>query len=138
MLAQDYLTLRLVRLKGAEEWSHRREGLAIIFPKSGTGAWHCLQPAQKLGAGDVLVTNGAANFRLSASSGADLVFWCFSVRLDHLYPLFASLEISLLESIAETFGSPKLFPASLTHAQHCPPQVEDNPPHFKIAVPPAG
>lgn len=132
MLAQDYLTLRLVRLKGAEEWSHKREGLSILFPKSGTGTCHCHSPAQRIGAGDVLVMNGVSNFRLSVNPGADLVFWCFSVRLDHLYPLFASLEISLLESIAETFGSPKLFPASLPLAKQCHQLVEDTPPQFNL------
>ena len=31
MHAQDYLTLRLVRLKSSEEWPLNREGLATIF-----------------------------------------------------------------------------------------------------------
>ena len=135
MLAQDYLTLRLVRLKGADEWSHQREGLSILFPKSGAGTYHSNSNSttgQRIGAGDVLVMNGASNFRLAAGSGADLVFWCFSVRLDHLYPLFASLEISLLESVAETFGSPKLFPAALPLAKQCHRLVEDTPPQFNL------
>lgn len=132
MLVQDYLTLRLVRLKGAEEWTQKRDGLSIVFPKSGSGICHCHQPAQRLAAGDVLVTNGTANFRLSASAGADLVFWCFSVRLDHLYPLFANLEISLLESVAAAFAAPKHFSAASPLAKQCHRLVEDTPPQFNL------
>jgi AraC-like DNA-binding protein len=132
MLAQDYLTLRLVRLKGTEEWSHKREGLSILFPKSGTGTYCSQSPAQRIGAGDVVMMNGASNFRLSASGGVDLVFWCFSVRLDHLYPLFASLEISLLESVADTFAAPKLLPATMPLAKQCHRLVEDTPPQFNL------
>ena len=132
MLAQDYLTLRLVRLKGTEEWSHKREGLSILFPKSGLGAYTSNVSPQRIGAGDVVVMNGACNVRLTASGGADLVFWCFCVRLDHLYPLFASLEISLLEAVAETFASPKLFGAAQPLAKQCHRLIEDTPAQFNL------
>ena len=132
MLAQDYLTLRLVRLKGTEEWSHKREGLSILFPKTGLGTYTTNSAPQRVGTGDVVVLTGASNFRLSTLGGGDLVFWCFAVRLDHLYPLFASLEISLLESVAETFASPKLFAAALPLAKQCHRLVEDTPPQFNL------
>ena len=133
MLAQDYLTLRLVRLNGAEEWVHKREGLSILFPKNGSGTCICNSASpQRIVAGDVLIVNSASGFRLSGGGSADLVFWCFSVRLDHLYPLFASMEISLLETIGQTFASPKLFAAALPLAKQCHRLIEDTPPQFNL------
>ena len=132
MLAQDYLTLRLVRLKGAEEWSHKREGISIFFPKSGFGTYSYNSSPQRIGSGDVLVTNGVSNFRLASSGATDLIFWCFSIRLDHLYPLFASLEISMLESVAQSFSSPKLYLSNSPLAKQCNRLVEDTPPQFNL------
>ena len=37
MHAQEYLTLRLVRLKSTEEWILNGDGLAFVFLKGGSG-----------------------------------------------------------------------------------------------------
>ena len=132
MLAQDYLCLRLVRLKSAEDWSLKREGLSILFPKGGLGTIASNAAPQRIAVGDVVVINSASNFRLTASGGADLVFWCFSIRLDHLYPLFASHEISLLEAVAESFSAPRLFSGAQPLAKQCHRLIEDTPPQFSL------
>lgn len=131
MLAQDYFTLRLVRLKAAEGWSLKRDGLCVLFPKGGEGSFINDSSIQRLAAGDVLVANSSTGIELRAHDG-DLVFWSFSLRLDHLYPLFAGNEISLLETVTKTFDAAKLIPGALPLAKQCHRLIEDISPHFNL------
>src|ERR1035437_2328525 len=118
MLAQDYLTLRMVRLKPPEEWLNKQAGLAFVFPKGGAGK--CLAGAfnQRLAPGDVLVLDGAAGSKICASNRGEMVFACFSVCFEHLFPLFTGNEISLLQAVTDDFkpavnGGRKVRRASL-------------------------
>src|SRR5512140_271989 len=99
MLAEDYLTLRLVRLKPSEEWGHNPGGLTFVFPKGGIGKCLCGTLTQRLAPGDVLVMDGAIGGKLCGPDRGEMVFACFSVCFEHLLPLFASNEISLLQGV---------------------------------------
>jgi len=127
MFDQDYFALRLVRLKSSEEWSPQKEGLCFIFAKGGVG--RCVNGAatQRLAPGDILVWEGAAGGRVCAPKGAEMVFWSFFVRLEHLLPLFAGDEISLLQQVADDFKGSKLFPASTALAMKCQRLIEEVP-----------
>lgn len=133
VLGQEFLTLRLVRLKSNEEWLSKRDGLFLLFPKTGTGKCVAGSKTLRLVPGDVFVLGeGDGRDKLSVSSGTEIVFWCFSLRLEHLYPLFAGNEISLLEAVVEELKSPKLFPASTALAKQCHRLIEDMPPHLNL------
>src|ERR1039457_4866927 len=119
MLAEDYLTLRLVRLKPPEEWINKQAGLAFVFPKGGAGKCLCGPLNQRLAVGDVLVLDGAAGGKLCAPDRGAMIFTCFSVCFEHLLPLFASNEISLLQAVTDDFKRPKLYPASSPLAVEC-------------------
>ena len=67
MLSEDYLTLRLVRLKPPEEWVHKQGGLCFVFPKGGAGKCLCGPLNQRVRPGEVLVLDGAAGGRARAS-----------------------------------------------------------------------
>jgi AraC-like DNA-binding protein len=132
MLAEDYLTLRLVRLKPSEEWIINQGGLCFVFSKGGAGKCVCGPLNQRLVPGDVLVLDGAAGGKLYAPDRGELVFACFSVRPEHLFPLFASNEICLLQGITDDFKRAKLYPASSPLAGECHRLLGEVPPQFNL------
>ena len=83
--------------------------------------------AQRLVSGDILVWEGCPKAKLSVSKGAELTFWMFSLRLEHLFPLFASKEISLLRQVTDDFRAAKYFPSSATLAVKCHQLIETVP-----------
>ena len=117
MLAQDPLNLQCVQLKAAQEWTHQGEQLSFIFPKAGAGKWVAGAVVQRLGPGDVLVLNATVGGKLCAAGPGELVFWCISLQLEHLFPLFESSEICLLQNISDGFKTAKLYPAAIPVAQ---------------------
>ena len=132
MLAQDYLTLRMVRLKPPEEWLHEQVGLAFVFPKGGAGKCLAGTFSQRLAPGDVLVLDGAAGSKVCAPDRGDIVFAFFSVCFEHLLPLFAGNEISLLQGVTDDFKHAKLYPASTPLAVECHRLLAEVPPQFNL------
>ncbi len=127
MFDQHYFALRLVRLKSAEEWSPQREGLCFIFPKGGVGQYVDGSSSQRLVPGDILVWEGGPGGRVCVPKGAEMTFWAFFLRLEHLLPLFASNEISLLQGVTDSFKGSKLFPAATALAMKCHRLIEERP-----------
>ena len=127
MFDQDCFALRLVRLKSADEWSPQKAGLCILFPKGGVGQCVNGTVTQRLAAGDVLVWEAGPGGKVSAHKGGELVFWSFFVRLEHLLPLFAGDEISLLQEVVEDFKGSKLFPAATALAVKCHRLIQEVP-----------
>lgn len=132
MFAQDYLILRLLRLKSREIWSNEQEGFSFLFFKEGVGEYSVSPIAQRLTAGDVAVVKGVAGGQLQVLSGGEVVFWSFSLRVEHLFPLFTGNEISALHSITEGFRELKLYPASDPVAKECHLLVGDVSPQFNL------
>ena len=132
MLAQDYLTLRSLRLKPQEEWSCINQGLSLVFPKGGAGKYASGSTTHRLGPGDVLVIDGPSGGKLCAPDRSELVFWCFSLCFEHLFPLFAGKEISLLQNITSGFKPLRLYPASNPVAKECHRLLADVPPQFNL------
>jgi AraC-like DNA-binding protein len=128
MFDQDYFVLRLVRLKSSEEWSFHKEGLCFIFPTGGVGQYGDGSAAQQLVPGDILVWEGSPEGKLCVPKGAEMIFWSFLLRLEHLLPLFAGHEISLLQEVTGNFKRSKLFPASTALAMKCHQLLEEVPP----------
>jgi AraC-like DNA-binding protein len=132
MQAQDYMTLRMIRLKSSGEEPLHRDGFYFAFPKAGVGKCVSHHAEKRLAPGDLLMIKGAAGGRLCASSGTDWTFCFFSLRLEHLIPLFDGKEISLLHSVMEKFNHPKLFAASTALAAECHRLVEGVPPQSNL------
>src|ERR1035438_1670233 len=132
MFAQDYLTLRLVRLKPPEEWINKQDGLSFVFPKGGVGKCLCGPLNQRLAPGDVLVLDSAVGGKLCAPDRGEMVFACFSVCSEHLFPLFASNEICLLQGVTNDFKRAKLYPASSPLAVECHRLLGEVPPQFNL------
>ena len=124
--------MRLVRLKAAEEWVNRGEGLVFIFPKGGLGRYVSGSLTQRLAVGDVLVLNASIDGKLCGSEKGEMLFWCFSLCLEHLFPLFYSNEITLIPTISDIFKSPKLYPASSNVAMECHRLLQEVPPQFNL------
>ncbi len=132
MLPQEYLTLRLVRLKPAEKWATEASGLLFIFVKAGVGKCFNGTGTQVLGPGDVLALSVEPEVPHGIASSGEMVFWCFSVSLEHLYPLFSSGEICLLHDVNEVFKAPRFYPASGKPAAECHQLQRDVPPQINL------
>lgn len=132
MLSQDYLNLRLIRLKPTEAWTCPGEGLSFIFPKAGAGRYRVGAIEHVVSPGDVLICHEEADGELGAVNGKEMVFWSFSLRLEHLYPLFAGHEISLLHSICDSLRGVRRVPASTALAAQCQRMILEVPPQFNL------
>ena len=132
MFAEDYLTLKLVRLKPPEGWVGKPEGLSFLFVKGGVGEFVADDLAQRLTSGDTAVICGSRGGKLYVSNGGDFTFWSFSLRIEHLFPLFAGEELSLLQNITDGFKALKVYPASTTLAKECHRLVGDISPQFNL------
>jgi AraC-like DNA-binding protein len=132
MLADNHLALRLIRLKSPEEWKPKRAGLSFLILKGGNGKYVVGSTAQRVASGDVLVLNEEAEGKLSASNDGEMAFWQFSLNLEHLFPLFAGIEISLLQNVVEGFKGSKLLPASTPLAVQCHRLIGEVPPQFNL------
>jgi AraC-like DNA-binding protein len=132
MLTQDYLNLRLIRIKASEQWVREGEGVCFVFARAGAAQYQKGATKQPLSPGDVLAVNGDAAARICAGKGAEFAFWAFSLRLDHLFPLFAGTEISLLRTILDGFKGSKFYPSSSSLAGECHKLVAEIPPHFNL------
>jgi AraC-like DNA-binding protein len=129
---QEHLSLQLVYLKSPAEWAHNREGLAFIFVESGHGNYVCGRITQRSSPGDVLISNGGRGGKLRVANGGGMAFRTFSISLEHLYPLFAVEEISLLEALAESLRGPRLFPASSSLAKECHRLIKSVPTEWTL------
>src|SRR5512140_2451942 len=131
MLTQDHLALRLIRLTPGEPWVPTREGLAFVFPRTGAGSLVAGSITRLLSPGDVLMLPTGSESRLCASaSGLD--FWSFSLRVEHLFPLFDGHELSLLQNVVDSLKYPRLYPASTAIAQECQRLLHELPPAFSL------
>ena len=134
MLSQEHLTLRLVHLKPSEKWVHGANGLSFVFPKGGGGKYVSTEITQRLAPGDVLVLNGTPQDEsgLCADEGGEMDFWFFAANLEHLFPLFASNEICLLQNMTEGFKGTRLYEASSPLAGECHRLLAEVPPQFNL------
>jgi AraC-like DNA-binding protein len=132
VLAENHLILQLIRLKAPEEWVNRREGLCFLFLRGGAGKCSAGTAVHRLGPGDVLVLNGVVGGKLGALDHGDLVFSCFSLCFEHLFPLIAAGEISLVQNVTEALKGVKVYPASSAAALECHRLLQDVPPQFNL------
>jgi len=128
MLDSDYLSLRLVRLKSAEEWANRRDGLSFLFSKGGVGKCMSGSSSRTFSSGDILVLHDESASKLRAADRGEMVFSWFSACLEHLFPLFASAEISLLQDVTEDLKGDRFYAASTPLARECHKLLEEVPP----------
>jgi AraC-like DNA-binding protein len=105
-----------------------------MFPKGGGGKYISTEVTQHLVPGDVLVLNGTPEGEggLCADEGSEMVFWFFAANLEHLFPLFASNEICMLQNVTEGFKGTKLYGASSPLAGECHRLLAEVPPQFNL------
>ena len=132
MIAHDFLSLRLIRLKSLEHWSSEGDGLDFIFPKGGVARYVCGSVVQPLAPGDVFVLNSSLDGSLSVAQGQEFVFRCFTICSEHLFPLLATSEISLLESVTAGFRENRLYAASAPVALECHKLLDEVAPRINF------
>jgi AraC-like DNA-binding protein len=132
VIVEEHLALRLVRLMTPEEWSSKREGLGFLFFKGGVGEYVTSPGEVQVKAGDVLIFGEGSQGKLRGSRSEEVVFWFFSLRLEHLYPLFAGREISHLQKVVASLAHSKLLPAASPLAAQSHRLIEEVPPQFDL------
>ncbi|MCW5556010.1 MAG: helix-turn-helix transcriptional regulator [Verrucomicrobiae bacterium] len=86
----------------------------------------------RLEAGDVLVLSAASGGKVCVADTSGLVFWCFSLCMEHLFPLFATSEIYLLQTVLDKLKEPRLYPANEPVANMCHRLLADVPPQSDL------
>ncbi|MGH7950326.1 MAG: helix-turn-helix domain-containing protein [Limisphaerales bacterium] len=119
-------------MKPSEEWLNKKDGLFLVFSKEGLGKYVSKNVTQRFAPGDVLVFNGTSGGTLSALDKGDLVFKGFSLFPEHLFPLFGSDEISLLQDVTDSFKATRLYPGNCALALECRQLLEAVPPQFNL------
>jgi len=119
MFAHDCLALGLFHLKTSEAWLNQGRSLAFLFPKEGLGTFFSAGINHPLAPGDVLVFSEAQGNKVCPADSGELVCWHFSICVEHLYPLFGSEELWLLQNLTECFKTPRLSASSGALAQEC-------------------
>jgi AraC-like DNA-binding protein len=132
MFDDNHLTLRLVRLQGADKWQPSASGLWFLFLRGGSGSYATQAGKQRLRQGDVLVLNGLAGGEVKGGAAGELAFLCFSASVEYMYPLFSVSEISLMQNIVESFKGIKFHPAGSPLAVECQRLVGSAPPQFNL------
>jgi AraC-like DNA-binding protein len=133
MLSDDHLHLRLSRLKPNAEWVPDEATLCFVFPKGGSGNCVCGLLTQPVQPGDVIVLKATSGTRLLGTKEREMVFWNFSICAEHLFPLFASSEIGLLQKVTENLGTVRVYPASTPVASECHRLVGEVSPQFDLS-----
>ncbi len=132
MFGQDYLSLRLVRLKPSEFWNSPRGPFTFLFCRVDGGKCTVGSTCRNLSQGDVLAFDGTGDGKVEVGAGQELIFWWFSVNVEHLYPLFAANEISLLDGVADNFKGLRAYAASGAIARECHRLVAEVAPQFDL------
>ncbi len=132
MIEGEFLTLRLIRLKAPEEWPVAANRLSFVFCKGGAGKYVSGTAIRPLASGDVLVQDGASGGKLCAADRGEMIFWSFSACLEHLFPLLAGTEISLLQDITADLRAARFYPASTPLARQCHRLLEEVPPQSDL------
>jgi AraC-like DNA-binding protein len=124
--------LRLIRMRYPDEWAYKGEALSFFFLKGGVDCHVSGSIAQRISPGGMMILPGDAGGKICVSEKGEIVFWVFSVCLEHLFPLFASHEISLLRDVTENLRSPKVYPPSHPVALQCHRLLREIPPQFGL------
>jgi AraC-like DNA-binding protein len=126
---QNYLNLRLERLRAPAVWEQNVDGLFFVFGEGGVGKFTSRTASHKLAEGDVLVFDANVPVKIEVlPTSSEFVFWCFSITTEHLLPLFSPNEVSLLTNIVEAFKSSRLYAATNPLALECHRLMEIVPP----------
>jgi len=118
-MTQHSLTLREIRLEPGGVWVVPGGELTFCLPRCGHGVCVCGASTEPLGKGDVVVIAHPTDARLMAASDKCLEVSWFSIRPEHLYPLFGSSEIVLLHSFLEGFRGLRRYPDGSSETQEC-------------------
>ena len=132
MLVEEHFSLRLTRIKPTEEWSNQREGFVFLMFRAGSGSFNSDKQTLPTGPGDLLILTNGSKGKLRPMTGNELVFWNFSLCLEHLFPLFASNEIALLEDVVGGLESAKMVPAASPLAGQVTRLIEQVPAEYSL------
>jgi AraC-like DNA-binding protein len=130
--SEEFLVLKLMRLAPKDSWTVNREGLVFVLPQAGAGNYAVNGGLHPLRPHDVLFFYGGVDLHLEALPSSELAFSCFSVRLEHLYPLFSGGEISLLSGLNDALQQPRHLPANLPLARQCHRLADEVTPHANL------
>ena len=117
MFSEKHLALRRVHLAPKEKWVAELNKLSFVFVHGGGGQYVSRSVTHRLLPGDVLILNPTSDGGVRAFDGGEIEFSFFSVRPEHLFPMFGGGEISLLHNACEGFKATRLFDSTTAVAR---------------------
>lgn len=136
MSTHRHLILQLFRLKPRQDWNAPPDGLLFLFLLAGAGeslSHSSAEPAlQPLARGDVLVLLAGSGGQVRAAGAAELAFSSFSVRLEHLFPLFMADQLSLVQTLMDGFKTARFYPAISSATARWHQLIREIPAEFNL------
>jgi len=128
MQSNEYLKLDTVRLKPSRQWqAELRNVLYFVFPQTGNLTHEAGASTERIIEGDILVVQGGADNCLFPADSHETTFRLFSARMEHLFPLFSSEEVGLLQRVMQGYKKMRLYPAASPAAAECRRLLERMP-----------
>ncbi len=124
---QDDLTLISRRLRSGQEWTCSGQGIWFVVVRAGCGMFHSSCGSTPLASGDALVTRAVPAVTFRASKPELLVLEYFSLQPEHLMPLLRCEELCLLQTVTDTFRTPRHYAAATPVAEECRRLLESPP-----------
>lgn len=119
MLRDDYVSLRLQRLRNSQEFTIGQGSIVFILPTRGSGRCISARRSECFGPGDVIVLATSLDSRLVVEKDQEIILWSFSVQLEHLFPLFANDEVWLLQDLENRLKDIRAYRAESPVAAQC-------------------
>ena len=123
----EFLTLRQSTLISNEYLPFPGNGMFFAFLIRGKG--NCLlgQISVNLSAGDMLVSLGPERSKLFVESESEMTFAYFCLRIEHIFPLFESLEISSLQTVIDKLKAAKVYSRTESISMRCKAWIAEVP-----------
>lgn len=132
MPAVNALSLQMVRLRAAEEWTKEGKEFYLLLPKGGSGKFMSGSLVRPLMPGDVLVVTPSLEGRVSVFNESEFLFSYFYLHFENLHPLLSCTEIAAFQSVMDRMNGIRLYPATSGLAMECHRCLLTTPVHFDL------
>lgn len=119
VINETHLSLQWLEMGVGETRSFSHDGFLFLIPQGGEASCVCGSLRTPMSKGHFLVVANSGTNRVLVEEAREFRAGWFTVRLDHMFPLFGSTEIALLRRVSEAFLKPRRFPVHGGVAKEC-------------------
>jgi len=121
MLKHNYLAVQSVRLEEGDVWEAQGSdgGLFFFFLSEGEGEYADEKLRCSLRKGSMLVSTQKSGRGRLLAKWPGMVFRCFSLQMEQLFPLFDAGQLSMLEDVVGRFDCVRVYSGNSLLAKEC-------------------